>query len=165
MPGIYTDFAKVKVNIPVISRPHRGLDYKWLVHYIYIVVKNCHDLHLSQLMRLWYLSHRRPAKAQVSLRIRTVSPEPSLFAHIKYGSKWRVRPKIKDLAPLDGCTCVFEEWVYRGRKVPKSHELAHFSLLFIKLAFKKNLYLNYLSFMLDLLRWILSLCNSQAWRK
>ena len=32
-------------------------------------------------MRLWYLSHRRPAKAQASLRIRAVSPEPSLFAH------------------------------------------------------------------------------------
>ena len=38
-------------------------------------------------MRLWYLSHRRPAKAQASLRIRAVSPEPSLFAHIKYGSQ------------------------------------------------------------------------------
>ena len=25
-------------------------------------------LHLSQFMRLWYLSHRRPAKAQASLR-------------------------------------------------------------------------------------------------
>ena len=30
-------------------------------------------------MRLWYLSHRRPAKAQASLRIRAVLPEPSLF--------------------------------------------------------------------------------------
>ena len=37
-------------------------------------------------MRLWYISHRRPAKAQASLRIRAVSPEPSLFAHIKYES-------------------------------------------------------------------------------
>ena len=37
-------------------------------------------------MRLWYLSHRRPAKAQVSLRIRAVSPDPSLFAHMKYGT-------------------------------------------------------------------------------
>ena len=38
-------------------------------------------------MRLWYLSHRRPAKAQASLRIRAVSAEPSLFADMKYGSK------------------------------------------------------------------------------
>ena len=43
--------------------------------------------YLSQLMRLWYLSHRRPAKAQASLRIRVDLPEPSLFAHIKYGSR------------------------------------------------------------------------------
>ena len=55
--------------------------------------------YLSQLMRLWYLSHRRPAKAQASLRIRAVSPEPSLFAHIKYGSRRRVRPKLRQLAP------------------------------------------------------------------
>ena len=27
---------------------------------------------MSQLMRVWYLSHRRPAKAQASLRIRAV---------------------------------------------------------------------------------------------
>ena len=37
---------------------------------------------LSQLMRLWYLSHRGSAKAQASLLIRAVSPEPSLFAHM-----------------------------------------------------------------------------------
>ena len=49
-------------------------------------------------MRLWYLSHRRPAKAQASLRICAVSPEPSLFAHMKYGSRRRVRPKIRHLA-------------------------------------------------------------------
>ena len=48
---------------------------------------------MSQPMRLWYLSHGRPAKAQANLRIRAVSPEPSLFAHMKYGSRQRVRPK------------------------------------------------------------------------
>ena len=50
---------------------------------------------LSQLMRLWYLSHSRPAKVQASLRIRAISPEPSLFAHMEYGSRRRVRPKIR----------------------------------------------------------------------
>ena len=52
----------------------------------------------SQLMRLRYLnvSHRRPAKAQVSLRIHTVSPEPLLFAHM-YGNRQRVQPKIRHL--------------------------------------------------------------------
>ena len=63
-------------------------------------------------MRLWYLSHRRPAKAQASLRIRSVSPEPSLFAHMNYGSSRRVRPNSKHLAPLYGCACVLEEWIY-----------------------------------------------------
>ena len=33
---------------------------------------------------------RRPAKAQASLHIHAVSPEPSLFAHMKYGSRQRV---------------------------------------------------------------------------
>ena len=65
--------------------------------------------YLSQPMRLWYLSLRRPVKTQASLRICTFSPEPSLFAHMKYGSKRRARPKIRHLAPLDGCACVFEE--------------------------------------------------------
>ena len=55
---------------------------------------------MSQLLRLWYLSHRRPAKAQA---------EPSLFAHMKYGSRRRVLPKNRNLAPLDGCACAFEE--------------------------------------------------------
>ena len=53
----------------------------------------------------WNLSHRWPAKA-------------SLFAHMTYGSRWRVWPKIRNLAPLDGCACLFEEWVYGGWNVP-----------------------------------------------
>ena len=40
-------------------------------------------------MRIWYLSYRRSAKAQASLRIRAVSPKPSLFAQMKYGSRRR----------------------------------------------------------------------------
>ena len=55
----------------------------------------------SQLVRWWYLSHRWSVEAQVSLHIRAVSPEPSLFAHMKYGSRWKVRPKIRHLARLD----------------------------------------------------------------
>ena len=47
-----------------------------------------------------------------------ISPEPSLFAHMKYGSRQRVWWKMEHLAPLDGCACVFEEWIYGGRKVP-----------------------------------------------
>ena len=76
------------------------------------------SLKMSQLIRFWYLSHRRPAKDQASLRTRAVSPEPSLFAHMQYGSRWRVRPKLGLLSPLNGCACAFEECVYGGRKVP-----------------------------------------------
>ena len=56
---------------------------------------------MSQLMRLWFLSHRWSAKAQASLRIRAVSPEPSLFTHLKYGptknqtSSCQILAKIK----------------------------------------------------------------------
>ena len=64
-----------------------------------------YDLHWSQLMRLWYLSYRRPAKAQASLCICAVLPEPSLFAHMKYGRRRRVRPKIKTSSPT-GWLCM-----------------------------------------------------------
>ena len=73
------------------------------------------------------ITYRRPAKAQASLRIRAVSPEPSLFARMKNGSRRRVRPKLRHLAPLDACACAFEELVYGGRKVPQSHDMAHLS--------------------------------------
>ena len=82
-------------------------------------------------MRLWYSSHRRPAKAQASLRIRSVSPEPSLFGHMKDGSRRRVRPKIRHLTLLDGCSCAFKKLVYGGRKVPQSHDMVY--LLFFLL--------------------------------
>ena len=80
-------------------------DLFWLIPKcnFHTVIKDCNEK-LCQLMRLWYLSHRRPAKA--SLLIRAVSPEPSPFAHMKYGSRRRFRPKIRHLAPLDGCACV-----------------------------------------------------------
>ena len=71
---------------------------------------------MGQLMRLWYLSHRRSAK--VSLCIHALSAEPSLFVHTKYGSRRRVWSKLRHLAPLDGCACAIEEWVYGGRKEP-----------------------------------------------
>ena len=60
-------------------------------------------------MRFWYLSHRRPVKAQASLRIRAVMLESLLFAHMKYGSRGRVQSKIIHLAPLDDCAYEIEE--------------------------------------------------------
>ena len=58
-----------------------------------------HKIQMSKLMRLWYLAHRLQAKSYASLRIRSVSPEPSLFAHVKFGSRQRVWPKFRYLAP------------------------------------------------------------------
>ena len=44
------------------------------------------------------------------------SQEPSLIAHMKYGNGHRARLKIGHLAPLDGCSCAFEERVCEDRK-------------------------------------------------
>ena len=91
--------------------------------------------YLSQLMRFWYLSHRRPAKAEVILLICSVSPEPSLFAHMKYGSQ-KVQPKIRHLAPLDGWACVLEEWVYGSTIISWAgsfHFCLQLGLLYIQL--------------------------------
>ena len=41
------------------------------------------------------ITSRRPVKAQASLHIREVSPEPSMFAHMNYGSRLKMI-KIKN---------------------------------------------------------------------
>ena len=45
------------------------------------------------------------AKVQASLRIRAVSPEPSLLAHTSSESRGTFRQKARSLAPLTGWTC------------------------------------------------------------
>ena len=62
-------------------------------------------LHLDRVKRNWYLSHMRAAKVQASLRIRAVSPEPSLLAHTSNKSRGTFRPKAISLAPLNGLAC------------------------------------------------------------
>ena len=47
----------------------------------------------------------RAAKVQASLRIRAVSPEPSLLAHISSESRGTFRQKARSLAPLNGWAC------------------------------------------------------------
>ena len=77
-----------------------GSGYKWLVHNINI---NINLEQMSQLMGLWYLSHRRPA----GLRRACVSAQSRQSLRCLH--TWsmeadeRVRPKIRHLAPLDGC--------------------------------------------------------------
>ena len=47
----------------------------------------------------------RAAKVQASLRIRAVSPEPLLLAHISSESRGTFRWKARSLAPLNGWAC------------------------------------------------------------
>ena len=61
--------------------------------------------HLDRVKRIWYLSPMRAAKVQASLRIRAVSPEPSLLSHTSSESRGTFRQKARSLAPLNGWAC------------------------------------------------------------
>ena len=50
----------------------------------------------------------RAAKVQASLRIRAVSPEPSLLAYTSSESRGTFRQKARSLAPLNGWACAVE---------------------------------------------------------
>ena len=60
---------------------------------------------LDRVKRIWYLSPMRAAKVQANLRIRAVSPEPSLLAHTSSESRGTFRQKARSLAPLNGWAC------------------------------------------------------------
>ena len=66
---------------------------------------DCTEQQLDRVKRIWYLSPMRAAKVQASLRIRTVSPEPSLLAHASSESRGTFRQKARSLAPLNGWAC------------------------------------------------------------
>ena len=60
---------------------------------------------MDRIKRIWYLSPMRAAKVQASLRIRAVSPEPSLLAHRNSESRGTLRQKVRSLALLNGWAC------------------------------------------------------------
>ena len=60
---------------------------------------------MDRVKRIWYLSPMRAAKVQASLRIRAVSPEPSLLAHTGSESRGTFRQKARSLAPFNGWAC------------------------------------------------------------
>ena len=60
---------------------------------------------MERVKRIGYLSPMRAAKVQASLRIRAVSPEPSLLAHTSSESSKTFRQKARSLAPLNGWAC------------------------------------------------------------
>ena len=63
------------------------------------------SFYLGRAKRICYLSPMRAAKVQASLRIRAVSPEPSLLAHTSSESRGTFRQKTRSLAPLNGWAC------------------------------------------------------------
>ena len=63
------------------------------------------QVQMDRVKRIWYLSPMRAAKVQASLRIRAVSPEPSLLAHISSESRGTFRQKARSLALLNGWAC------------------------------------------------------------
>ena len=63
------------------------------------------NLQLDRVKRIWYLSPMRAVKVQASLRIRAVSPEPSLLAHTSSESRGTFRQKARSLAPLNVWAC------------------------------------------------------------
>ena len=48
-------------------------------------------------------------KAQASLGVHTVSPEPSLFAHMIHGHRGIFRLRAKNVAILKGCACAIKD--------------------------------------------------------
>ena len=60
---------------------------------------------MGSVKRIWCLSPMRAAKVQASLRIRAVSPEPSLLAHTSSESRGTFRQKARSLALLNGWAC------------------------------------------------------------
>ena len=83
--------------------PGYSLIYSLLWLFLISTLLNYNDL--DRVKRIWYLSPMRAAKIQASLRIRAVSPEPSLLAHTSNESRETFRQKARSLAPLNGWAC------------------------------------------------------------
>ena len=102
--------------------------------------------HLDRVKRIWYLSPVRAAKVQASLRIRAVSPEPSLLAHTSSESRGTFRQKARSLAPLNGWTCAVEVCHDGMLEDTNSLDGAHFILSmrtwpFVKFLFVQTIFL------------------------
>ena len=68
-------------------------------------IHSLQQLHLDRVKRIWYLSPMRAAKVQASLRIRAVSPEPSLLARTSSESRGTFRQKARSLVHMNGWVC------------------------------------------------------------
>ena len=81
----------------------------------------------------------RAAKVQASLRIRAVSPEPSLLAHTSSESRGTFRQKARSLAPLNGWACAVkicnDGMLEDTNSLDGAHYLSVLQYLFISLPF------------------------------
>ena len=96
-----------------------------------------HDM--DRVKRIWYLSHMRAAKVQASLRIRAVSPEPSLLAHTSSESRGTFRQKARSLDPLNGWACAVK--ICHGGMLKDTDSLDGAQLHFIKHKIKVAVFL------------------------
>ena len=83
--------------------------------------------HLDHIKRLWYLLPMRAAQVQASLRIRAVSPEPSLLTYTSSESRGTFRQKARSLAPLNGWACAVKICHDRMLEDTNSLDGAHLS--------------------------------------
>ena len=93
----------------------------------------CDEYHelaqLDRVKRIWYLSPMRAAKVQASLRIRPVSPEPPLLAHISSESRGTFRQKATSLASLNGWACAVK--TCRDRMLEDTNSLDRAQLMVV----------------------------------
>ena len=87
---------KGQIICPLTDVPNCWMTHFWVSE---------HNFHMDRVKRIWYLSPMRAAKVQASLRIRAVSPEPSLLAHTSSELRGTFRQKARSLAPLNGWAC------------------------------------------------------------
>ena len=91
----------------VFPLPH--MQFCWFCHQAAQILFDGRPLlviyHMGRVKRIWYLSPMQAVKVQASLRICTVSPEPSLLAHTSSESRRTFRQKARSLAPLNGWAC------------------------------------------------------------
>ena len=93
---------------------------------------------MDHVKRIWYLSSMRAAKIQASLRIRAVSPEPSLLAHTSSESRGTFRQKARSQASLNGWTCSVKICQDRMLEDTNSVDGAHIILEYSRLSANKQ---------------------------
>ena len=89
-------------------KKYRSAIFPWWIRIINIISKLA-----CTVRKIWQAS-----KSMAHARTTTKQLLLSWGHKYRQGVPRRVRPKRRLLAPLDDCTCAFEEWVYGWRKVP-----------------------------------------------